>query len=123
MMEDLDRIERKLQKLWGWCEFLLQESKENHEHYLFQEDYDLVVSQNYFNLTDIDELRIDYAHGHFSAVEKTERGFQFRGKVLERLMPPLQRPIQTHESSETTPETSPMNFFFSFNICFHSQYG
>ena len=62
-MEVLDRIERKLRKLRDWCETLCQESKENHDQYLFQEAYDLVVSQIYFNLNDIDELRIDYAHG------------------------------------------------------------
>ena len=63
MMEDLDGIERKLQNLRDGCEFLVQESKENHEHFLFQEAYDLVISQIYFNLNDIDELRIDYTHG------------------------------------------------------------
>jgi len=62
-METLDRIERKLGKVWDWCEMLCQETKENHEHYLFQESYDLVVAQVHFNLNDIEELRIDYAHG------------------------------------------------------------
>jgi len=62
-METLDRIERKLRKVWDWCEMFCQESKENHEHYLFQESYNLVVGQVHFNLNDIDELRIDYAHG------------------------------------------------------------
>ena len=62
-MEDLDRIDKKLRKLRDWCEILVQKSKENQERDLFQEAYDLVVSQIYFNMNDIDELRIDYAHG------------------------------------------------------------
>jgi len=62
-METLDRIEWKLRKVWDWCKMLSQETKENHEHYLFQESYDLVIGQVGFNLNDIEELRIDYAHG------------------------------------------------------------
>jgi len=62
-MEALDRIERKLRKLREWCETLFGESIQNHEQYLFQEVYDIVVNQIVFNLADIDELRIDYAHG------------------------------------------------------------
>jgi len=62
-MEALDRIERKLRKVCDWCEMLCQETKVNHEHHLFQEAYDLVVSQVGFNLNDIDEMRIDHAHG------------------------------------------------------------
>jgi len=37
-METLDRIERKLRKVWDWCEMLCQETKENHKNYLFQDD-------------------------------------------------------------------------------------
>jgi len=73
-METLDRIERKLRKVWDWCEMLCQESKENHEHYLFQEAYDLVVGQIHFNLNDIDELRIDPRSKHFPGNQKTEMG-------------------------------------------------
>ena len=63
MMEDLDRIERKLRKMRDGCEFLVGESNENHEQYLFQEAYDLVVNQIDLNIQDIDEMRIDHAHG------------------------------------------------------------
>ena len=63
MMETLDRIERKLRRMRGGCEFLVGETNENHEQYLFQEAYDLVINQIVFNLADIDEMRIDYAHG------------------------------------------------------------
>ena len=62
-METLDRIERKLRKMRGGCEFLVGEFNENHDTYLFQEAYDLVINQIDLNIQDIDELRIDYAHG------------------------------------------------------------
>ena len=62
-METLDRIERKLQKLWYWCEILCRETKENNEQHVFTEAYSLVEDQMVFNLNDIDEMRIDYAHG------------------------------------------------------------
>ena len=62
-MEALDRIERKLRRMRGGCEFLVGETNENHEQFLFQEAYDLVINQIDFNINDIDELRIDYAHG------------------------------------------------------------
>ena len=62
-MEAINRIERKLRKLREWCEILFGESKENHEQYLFQEAYHIVVNQIDLNLEDIDELRVDYAHG------------------------------------------------------------
>ena len=51
MMETLDRIERKLRKMRGGCEFLVGETNENHEQYLFQEAYDLVVNQIDLNIT------------------------------------------------------------------------
>ena len=47
----------------GWCEILVGESKENHKQYLFQEAYDLVVNQIDLKIQEINELRIDYAHG------------------------------------------------------------
>ena len=53
-MEALDRIERKLRKMRGGCEFLVGETNENHEQYLFQETYDLVINQIDFNINDID---------------------------------------------------------------------
>ena len=59
-MEDLDRIDRKLRKMRDGCEFLVGESN---EQYLFQEAYDVVINQIDLNIQDIDELRIDYAHG------------------------------------------------------------
>ena len=62
-METLDRIEKKLQKLWYWCEILCQETKENHEQHVFTEAYSLVEDQIVFNLKDIDEMRVDHAHG------------------------------------------------------------
>ena len=62
-METLDRIERKLRKLWDWCETICQATKENHEHHVFTEAYSLVEDQVVFNLNDIDEMRVDYAHG------------------------------------------------------------
>ena len=37
MMEQLDRIERKLEKLQEWCEILVGESKDNYEQFLYQE--------------------------------------------------------------------------------------
>ena len=108
-MEDLDRIKIKLQE---WCEVLVQESKENNEHYLFQEAYDLVVSQIYFNLNDIDELHIDHAHGvNISpGLKKLKWEFNFATRLYRDFMQPIQRPIPTSESSETTPETSPIDF-------------
>jgi len=62
-MEDLDRIERKLRKVWDWCETICQGTKENHEHHVFTEAYSLVEDQVVLNLNDIDEMCIDYAHG------------------------------------------------------------
>ena len=57
-METLDRIERKLRKLWDWCETICQGTKENHEQHVFTEVYSLVEDQIVFNLNDIDEMRL-----------------------------------------------------------------
>jgi len=86
-MRDLDRIERKLRKVWDWCETLCQETKENHEHYLFQESYDLVVGQIHFKLNDIDELRIGYAHGVniFQGLKKLKWEFNFTTRCYRDL--------------------------------------
>jgi len=61
-METLDRIERKLRKLWDWCEILCGETKENNEQHVFTEAYSLVEDQIVFNLNNIEEMRVDYAH-------------------------------------------------------------
>ena len=72
---DLDRIEQKLRKLRSGCEFLVCEFNENHDTYLFQEAYELVTRQIDPNLQDIDQLRIDYAHGvNISSPLKTLKG-------------------------------------------------
>ena len=62
-METLDRIERNLRRMQGGCGFLVGETNENHEQFLFQEAYALVINQIDLNIQDIDEMRIDYAHG------------------------------------------------------------
>ena len=95
-MEVLDRIEGKLRKMRGGCEFLVSETKENHEHFLFREAYDLALNQIDFNLQDIDELRIDYAHGVniSQQIRKLKWEFNYTVRCYKEMCPLYMNPYR-----------------------------
>ena len=117
-MEQLDRIERKLRKLRGWCEILVGESKENHQQYLFQEAYDLVINQIDFNLADIDEFRIDYAHGVDISprLKKLKWEFNFVTRFYRDLCSLYRDPYRPRRVRRRP--LRPRQWTFSTKICF-----
>ena len=127
MMEDLDRIERKLRKIRGGCEFLVGEFNENHDTYLFQEAYDLVVRQIDPNLQDLDEIRIDHAHGVniSSSLKKLKGDFNFSVRFYRDLCYLYKEPYRPRRvpSAKTTPQIATIDFFFFQHLFYFFQYG
>jgi len=62
-MEIIDRIEWKSKKIVKWCHELVEDVKENHEQYIFQDSHALVFDHIWSLAETINELRVDYAHG------------------------------------------------------------
>ena len=105
MMETLDRIEVKLGKMRGGCEFLVSETKENHEHFLFREAYDLAQNQIDFNLEDIDDLRINYAHGVdiSPGLKKLKWEFNYTVRCYKELCPLFMNPHRSQGAQRRRP--------------------
>ena len=76
------------------CEFLVGESNENHEQYLFQEAYNLVVNQIYLNIQDIDEMRIDHAHGVDISQQMKTLKWEFNFELADNRHPKLVIPLK-----------------------------
>ena len=95
-MEIVDRIERKIRKLWRWCVILCRETEQNHEQFVFTEAYSLIEDQMVFNLNDIEEMRVDYAHGVdiTQAIRKLKWEFNFTTNLYRELCHDFEAPYR-----------------------------
>ena len=119
-METLDRIERKIRKLWHWCEILCRETEENHEQFVFTEAYSLIEDQMVFNLNDIEEMRVDYAHGVdiSQGIRKLKWEFNFTTNLYRHLCHDFEAPYRPRRVRRRRPLRPLQWTFFILNFSF-----